>query len=204
MDDCPKCFASQGAGRLEGCPACPYAESCRFCAENPDPGPGRYSKGHGVSVERYQWSQEIATPPDEPDEEADETEAAANAPRYSVREVEELLRFLLRGVDDYSLAVVIAALREGHATAAGLARSFGVSREAMHRKLVDIARRFPQLRGTLLLTLQRCNALSKPEVRHAIPVRASARKAQVTRRGRRGGGGQMDLPLGDVDGGGNG
>ena len=60
MDACPECFADARTGSLPGCASCRHAESCRFCAENPDPGNRRFSKGHGVSVERLQWSKEIA------------------------------------------------------------------------------------------------------------------------------------------------
>lgn len=178
-NDCPQCFGiASSCGQLPACTTCQYQESCRYCADNPAPGHSRRdTRGHHVSFEHYQYASEIAAedkPPfDEPEQQA---KAEYDRPIYSNADLQHLLEFMLRGVDDYSLAIVECVLREEHTTASQVAKAFGVSREAMHRKLIDSCKQYPYLRDTLRCALYRCNLLANPENRSGI---AGRRKREV-------------------------
>ncbi len=185
-------------GMLASCNRCEYAESCRWAAANPEPydGHGRSRRGHFVSYEQYAFAREVAAEPDRPhcDEEARELAEAErleyDTPIYSNEDLEAILRFLLREVDDYSLAVAMCVLREGHTMASETARAFGVSREAMHRKIVDSCRKFPVLAALLKGALYRCKKLSDIHERHNIAGRRNAGKAGQAKK-------QMELNFGN-------
>lgn len=170
--DCPSCFGDpEKCGAVSACLECEYVESCRYYCENPAPPRyGRDSKGHHVSMEAYGYAEEVAALPDAaavPGQDEEEY----NAPIYSNADMQRLLEFFLRGVDDYSLAIVECVLRENCASAAQVAKAFGVSREAIHRKIIDSCRQYPYLRDTLRCALYRCKMLADPENRAAIAGR---------------------------------
>ena len=177
--DCPVCYGDAAqCGRLPDCQACKYADSCRYYADNPAPdGKQRDTRGHHVSLDRYGFAREVAAK-DEPyyDERPGGKGDDYQQPVYSNADLQHLLEFMLRGVDDYSLAIVECVLREEHATASQVAKAFGVSREAMHRKLIDSCKQYPYLRDTLRCALYRCNLLANPENRSGI---AGRRKREV-------------------------
>lgn len=172
-DDCPSCYGdAEVQGKFPECRVCEYAESCRWYIENPDPSPGweRSSTEHFTSFEAVQFSAEVA---DIPAPEADDEPPPddADAPRFSSNDMRYMLEFLLRDVDDYSLAIVECALRSDCTSAADLARAFNVSREAMHRKLIDVCRAYPPLATVLRCVLHRCARLANPETRETIAGR---------------------------------
>lgn len=123
-----------------------------------------------MSFEQYQYAREIASE-EEPVFDEPEPEGDYNKPIYSNADMQHLLEFMLRGVDDYSLAIVECVLREEHTTASQVARAFDVSREAMHRKLIDSCKRYPCLAVMLRFTLYRCKMLADPARRGSIAGR---------------------------------
>ena len=175
-DDCPTCYGkASSCNKLPACESCAYLDSCLWYVANPDPEPNgeRSSKGHFVSFEAVQFSEEIAEIPDKASSVLpDEPEISdADKPKYSERDFKHLIEFFLVGVDDYSLAIVLCAMREDNHSAADLARAFSVSREAMHRKLLDTCKKHPEIGYMLRGVLQRCVLLSKPEMRSMITGR---------------------------------
>lgn len=172
-NDCPSCYGDAKAqGNRPECPSCEYAESCRWYIDNPDPSPGweRSSTEHFTSFEAIQFSEEVADIPahEQDDEPADDEN---DKPVFSSNDMRYMLEFLLRDVDDYSLAIVECALRSDCTSAADLARAFSVSREAMHRKLIDTCRAYPPLATVLRCVLHRCARLANPETRETIAGR---------------------------------
>lgn len=69
----------------------------------------------------------------------------------------KVLRFLEK-LDDYSLWIVLTLLKphfnKSIASVADLARLHGVSRQAMHRKVVASWKKYPELRTTLKCILK--------------------------------------------------
>ena len=190
-NDCPQCFGiASSCGQLPACTSCQYQESCRYCADNPAPsGHGRDKRGHHVSFEQYQYAREIASE-EEPIFDEPEPEDNYNKPIYSNADMQHLLEFMLRGVDDYSLAIVECVLREEHTTASQVAKAFDVSREAMHRKLIDSCKQYPYLAEMLRGTLYRCKMLADPARRGSI---AGRRKREVDAAGKDGDKQQMEF-----------
>lgn len=185
VEDCPTCYGvSASCGKLADCSFCEFADSCRWYIDNPDPEPNgeRSSRGHHVSFEAVQFSEEVAEIPDKSPEAPEELEQAkdeGDKPKYSENDFKHLLEFFLVGVDDYSLAIVLCAMREDNHSAADLARAFDVSREAMHRKLLDTCKKHPEIGFMLRGVLQRCVCLSKPELRHAIAGRRTDQATEL-------------------------
>lgn len=176
VEDCPTCYGvSASCGKLADCSFCEFADSCRWYIDNPDPEPNgeRSSRGHHVSFEAVQFSEEVAEIPDRHTENLpeDREKSDEDKPKYSENDFKHLLEFFLVGVDDYSLAIVLCAMREDNHSAADLARAFDVSREAMHRKLLDTCQKHPEIGFMLRGVLQRCVCLSKPELRRTIAGR---------------------------------
>lgn len=174
-EDCPTCYGkASSCGKLPACEDCVYLDSCCWYVANPDPEPHgeRSSKGHHVSFEAVQFSEEVANIPDK------ETREPASDPEitFTYREIVNLLEFLFRGVDDYSLSIVLCAMREDCHSAAEIARAFNVSREAIHRKLLDCCAAHPELGFLLRSVLYRCANLSNPDLRHTIAGRRTQQK----------------------------
>lgn len=188
--DNPICYGQpEKCGCLPECATCQYAESCRWYIDNPAPFDkhGKSTRGHWVSYERYSYSAETAKDCDPPDD--SEVEAVPqseqmvpnddddyNKPVYSQADLHALLVFLLREVDDYTLAIVECVLREDHTMASTVAKAFGVSREAMHRKLMDSCRRYPELAAMLKSVMYRCKSLACVDRRGSIIGRKNVKR----------------------------
>lgn len=146
--DCPECFGKQSkSGKTAGCRQCEYAESCRFCAEDDGSGCDR-RLGH-VSYERYSYSRDVAAAPEDQD-------AAPETKKDD--DVRRVMEFLL-DIDNYSAELLSAVLHGDCATTSDLARKFGVSRQAIHRKIVDCCTEHPELRRLFITRLYRCRRL---------------------------------------------
>lgn len=173
-NDCPSCYGkAEFWGKLPACSSCEFFESCKWYIDNPDPSPGweRSSTEHFTSFEAIQYSEEVADMPAPEESDEPSPDDDSNEPVFSANDMRYLLEFLLRDVDDYSLAIVECALRSDCTSAADLARAFKVSREAMHRKLIDTCAAYPQLATVLRCVLHRCARLAKPETRETIAGR---------------------------------
>lgn len=152
MDDCPECFATPGGG--SGCGGCEFAESCRYCAAT---GRSVNSRLGHVSYDRYEYSREAnganeANPPPDP------------ASEVRIDYVRMVMNFLM-SCDRYTLKLLQACLEEDVSTLADLGRQVGVSRQAVHRKLVDSCTEHPELREFFIAKLPRCSRLLRDSAR---------------------------------------
>lgn len=160
--ECPDCFAKfERVGRLAACASCQFLESCRYCAENDDRKVNR-RLGH-VSYDRYSYSQSVSTPAPEP-----EYDDAADS-REDDAEVRRVMEFLM-DIDNYSAELLSEVLHGNANTASDLARKFGVSRQAIHRKIVDCCTAHPELRKLFITRLYRCRRIMQNSKRMAERV----------------------------------
>ncbi len=177
MNDAPECWGQFDDG-LERCRACPYRDACRLYRDT-EPAMDR-PLGHSDFDAASGWALDLADvdhiPGDEPDDEP--------SPRLEC-DFGEFLMFLLH-LDDYTLGVIaeIIAPRqnpEKRYSVADLARAHGISRQGMHRKTLDIARKSPELSSLLRLTLKK--------------IRSARQTFATPPRRRRSGAVQMELGL---------
>ena len=75
-----------------------------------------------------------------------------------------IIEYLL-DVDNYTAELASSVLHGGAATASDLAREFGVTRQAIHRKLVDCCTRHPELRKLFITRLFRCRRILSDSAR---------------------------------------
>lgn len=146
--DCPDCFGIDSkCGKLESCHSCEFQESCKLCAED-DGSRCNRRLGH-VSYDRYSYSKEIAATPS-PDPEPCEPLEHADTRR--------VMEFLL-DIDNYTAELVSEVLHGNVSTASDIARKMGVSRQAIHRKIVDCCHLHPELRKLFITRLYRCRRI---------------------------------------------
>lgn len=100
-----------------------------------------------MSYERYSYSRDVAAAP--------EVQEVSESKDDDVRMVME---FLL-DIDNYSAELLSAVLHGDCTTTSDLARKFGVSRQAIHRKIVDCCTEHPELRRLFITRLYRCRRL---------------------------------------------
>lgn len=159
MEDCPECYGKKDlSNKIAECPSCEFLKSCIYYCKEDDKKMNRGS-GH-VSFENYSYSHEIADQPAEIEDEPDENEAPASdrKGKYTDQDMLRLMEFMFR-IDDYSLAIIEKVLNRNLITASDAARVFKVSRQAIHRKLLDSCRKNPELRNLLHANLYRCKRL---------------------------------------------
>jgi hypothetical protein len=171
MNDCPSCFATQECGRIPECTMCEFTESCRYCFENDGDKCDRTS-GH-VSFENYDYSEETA-------ETAEGVYSFDNSsrktdPRYTDEDLLKLMEFMLR-IDDYSLGIVESVINGNLMTVSDAARVFKVSRQAMHRKILDSVRKHPELKNLFRANLYRCKKLRNEHLNHGENQRNKERE----------------------------
>lgn len=149
MEQAPECW-----GKFDQCGRrCEFAAACRLCTET-ESRMNRPIGGQdfdGVA----EWAPDLADyshiPGDEPEDTPEmETHGSADLAGF--------LNFILH-LDDYTLGIlaeIIAPSREGKRySVAELARIHGISRQGMHRKLLDTARKSPELAGLLAMTVRK-------------------------------------------------
>ena len=157
--DCPECFGKPSqSGKLDRCPSCEFTASCEFCAKDDGSGCDRRS-GH-VSYDRYSYSRETAVPASDVDDDV------LSSPRNGNDDAETLqvMEFLL-DLDNYTAELLHEVLHGNCATASDLARKFGVSRQAIHRKIVDCCTLHPELRKLFITRLYRCRRMMRDSKR---------------------------------------
>ncbi|MGE4300846.1 MAG: hypothetical protein AB7F40_04495 [Victivallaceae bacterium] len=160
-DDCPVCFGKQDKfGKLPECETCEYTESCKFFIDNGNGGDHR--SGH-VSYERYDYSEEVSYKRT-PDVVVDD----APLPDSDDDNVRQIVDYLL-DIDNYSAELLSEVLHGGANTSSDLARKFGVSRQAIHRKLVDCCTSHPELRKLFITRLYRCRRILRDSERKCNP-----------------------------------
>lgn len=151
--DCPDCFGKPSkSGKLARCSSCEFRSSCDFCAKDDGSSCDR-RLGH-VSYDRYSYSKEVA---------ADGKQSSGSASDGD-SETLQVMEFLL-DLDNYTAELLHEVLHGGCATASDLARKFGVSRQAIHRKIVDCCTLHPELRQLFISRLYRCRRVLKDSKR---------------------------------------
>ena len=68
------------------------------------------------------------------------------------------MEFLL-DIDNYTAELLHEVLHGDCDTTSALAKKFGISRQAVHRKIVDTCTLYPQLRGLFISRLYRCRRI---------------------------------------------
>ena len=147
--DCPGCFGiASKCGKLDRCHECEFQESCKFCSKD-DVTKCNHRLGH-VSYDRYSYSEEVAakSPTQAEPEEAPEHDD----------DTRRVMEFLL-DIDNYTAELVSEVLHGNVSTASDLARKKGVSRQAIHRKIVDCCHLHPELRKLFITRLYRCRRI---------------------------------------------
>ena len=156
IDDCPSCFGKKNSNdKLDDCSTCQFFESCQYCSEH-DAKECDKRSGH-VSYERYSFSKETAS---KPDDNTDNEEYSTNN-NSSIRQVME---FLL-DIDNYTAELLHEVLHGNCDTTSKIARKFGISRQAVHRKIVDTCTLYPQLRSLFITRLYRCRRIMHDSAR---------------------------------------
>lgn len=145
--DCPECFGKPPKSGMVGrCLSCEFRESCEFCSKDDGSSCNR-RLGH-VSYDRYSYSRETSVQEE-------------NKPKRSYSadsETLQVMEFLL-DLDNYTAELLHEVMHGGCATASDLARKFGVSRQAVHRKIVDCCTLHPELRKLFIARLYRCRRI---------------------------------------------
>lgn len=151
MYDAPECWERYDDKSLR-CLGCEVSESCALCtvsAKKMDTPLG----GQDFD-EVAEWAPDLAdydhTPGDESEPKHDSAATHSDLAGF--------LRFLLF-LDDYTLGVlaeIIAPSRDGsRPSVSDLARVRGISRQGMHRKTLDMARKSPELASLLSMTVKK-------------------------------------------------
>ena len=149
--DCPECFGKLvKTGTQDRCRNCEYQESCKFCSEDDGSNCDR-RLGH-ISYEKYSYSKEVASPNTAPAE----PESTPNS--GDKEDVRRVMEFLL-DIDNYTAELVSDVLHGEVSTTSDLARKRGISRQAIHRKIVDCCTLHPELRSLFITRLYRCRRI---------------------------------------------
>ena len=147
MDDCPKCF---GRPRDDAeCSRCQWHGSCVVFSTLPSPEPRRLS-GH-VSYEALTRGEGLEAVDSGISDDGED----GGRPVFSVDDMAVMVRLLL-SLDDYELQIMENVVHGRFCSLSELSRVFGVSKQAMHRKLSDSCFRHPQLASLLGVHLRRC------------------------------------------------
>mgnify|MGYP000108399143 CR=1 FL=1 len=151
MYTAPECW-----GKFDKCSKpCEYAEACRICTAT-EPAMNRPLNGQDYDSVS-EWASDLADynhiPGDEP-----EYEENTDSEAHTTADFAGFLNFILH-LDDYTLGIlaeIIAPSREAKRySVAEIARIHGISRQGMHRKMLDIARKSPELATLLAMTVKK-------------------------------------------------
>ena len=146
-DEILSCYGKFSNGTT--CPSCEYCDSCRYytaSARGIDRNLGFASielvKEHVLSLADPCLPPGVFPPDPGPE------------PRFGIQEIAAFLHYLM-GLDGYTLDILRELIVPGSGrepTVAELSRMRGISRQAMHRKLLRLSISHPEL-GTLLHTV---------------------------------------------------
>lgn len=150
MEQAPECWGKfDQCGRL-----CEFAAACRLCTETESRMDRALGGQEFDSV--AEWAPDLADYQHIPGEEQEEPEPLTA--EHNAADFAGFLNFLLH-LDNYTLGIlaeIIAPSRERKRfTVAELARLHGISRQGMHRKLLDTARKSPELASLLAMTVRK-------------------------------------------------
>lgn len=130
-NDCPDCYGKPPKKPAERCEACEYAESCALYASM------REEPAHARSHTCREKALDL------------ESNAPAGEHRdirttVTVSELAEFVKLLFR-IDDYTLLILREVIANGTATVSEVAEAIGVRRQALHAKVLNTIKKFPQL-----------------------------------------------------------
>lgn len=170
---CPPCFGGSDSGKKSDCERCVFLESCRFYAES-----SNCDRSTGdVSFDRYSYSSDVSSKPEECSDESESDSGVDNSIVGNGGAL-EILEFLL-DVDNYTAELLSEVLRGANSTEE-LAKKFGKSRQAIHRKLVDCCTEHPELRALFITRLFKCRRiLSESERLKRRRLNAEARERKM-------------------------
>lgn len=158
IEDCPSCFGKKSSnGKTANCAACQFFESCAYCSDNDGRECDKRS-GH-VSYEKYSFSRETASKPVESD-----ADNAATSEENQDGSVRQIMEFLL-DIDNYTAELLHEVLHGDCDTTSKIAKKFGISRQAVHRKIVDCCTLYPELRKLFITRLYRCRRIMHDSAR---------------------------------------
>ena len=155
MQDAPKCW-----GKFAECKQhCEFAVACKIYTETePEMDKPLYGQDYDSVAE---WAPDLADYshiPGENLDDGDDGEEDSVSKMRSSSDFAGFLNFLLH-LDNYTLGIlaeIIAPSREAKRySVADLARIHGISRQGMHRKMLDIARKSPELATLLAMTVKK-------------------------------------------------
>lgn len=155
-DQCPACFGVEQKIVKPVCISCEFREACKVCRDMPDKKINRLLGF--VSYDRFSYSREVADETGKPGDVHEEGELLKQQRYYTQEDLMYILSFLLK-VDDYSLQILSEIVVKGRTLASDVARDFGVSRQAIHRKIRDSCIKYPELREMFKAYLYRCKSI---------------------------------------------
>ena len=162
MNDCPDCYGKPASsGKLNTCKECEYLESCEYYVRSciSDHALGQ------VSYENISYSKKVAQAPVVPELSIDSSNDSAL----------RIMEFLL-DVDNYTAELVSAVLHGNCNTTSDLGEKFGVSRQAIHRKIVDCCTQHPELRKLFYTRLYNCRRILTDSARLTKQKEKAAKK----------------------------
>ena len=158
MDESAKCFGSYEPSDSR-CQNCVYGVSCSYYRSTASSVESRLRL---TSLDNLApWSKALIDPnADIPGENMPEDLACEPDPAEELVSIRELTRFFryLMQLDRYTIAVLRELLdspSDDPCTISKLSRRFGVTRQAVYRKILRIARKHPELRYVLRGTFTR-------------------------------------------------
>ena len=147
MDAAPECW-----GKFNRCGRpCEFAAACRYCTETES----RMNRPlYGQDYDSVsEWAPDLADYRHIPGEEQE-----ALPEEHNAADLAGFLNFLLH-LDNYTLGILAEIIAPSsdrkRFTVAELARIHGISRQGMHRKLLDVARKSPELASLLAMTVRK-------------------------------------------------
>ncbi len=172
MDNCPSCYGKPKEDAT--CQGCEWLASCRVYASLPPADPKPLSRH--VSYEAMAGADGMAAGDGRKGGICDGDDGRKV---FSVDDLAVLVNLLL-SLDDYELEILMRVVHGRYASLSELARVFGISKQAMHRKLADACYRHPELASMLGVHLRRCRRIL--ECRKARPSqrRTNKDKRQLT------------------------
>jgi hypothetical protein len=152
-----KCFGDYSARKVD-CQLCKYQESCKYSTKNKS----EIKKSYAVSFDDISYSEEYASKAeilfDEP--ESDEKE-------YSKKDLKELINFFVHK-DKYTLETLFEVCKKPRQSIADMAKKRGITRQGMHRKVVEDGARHKEIKKVYKLIspkIEKCiNTFEKKKV----------------------------------------
>lgn len=150
--DAPACW-----GKFNEQCRCEFAAACRLCTET-EPRMNRPLGGQNFDSVAG-WAPDLADYDHTPGTETEPEPEEIPDPSPGTGDLAQFLNFILH-LDDYTLGILAeiiapAPTQTGRRSVAQLARVHGISRQGMHRKMLDVVRKYPELASLLALSLRK-------------------------------------------------